>query len=406
MMYQDIKERVDYKTALIALALVTIGIISVYSATYDARAAEIFHKQVTWVGIGILALAAMAVVPFRLLQLASYPAYFLSILLLVCVLILGKTVSGSMSWFNLGSIRLQPSEFAKIATVLALATYLARSDVSLKKMRDLAIASGIVLLPVTLIMMQPDTGTALIFFGMFFPVLFWGGASRFTLVAIIAPVGTAVAALFGTTPFLTAVLVFGVLIYVTKKGRILAAAVFSLTVLVGVSVQFIYEGLKHYQQKRIATFLDPNADPLGAGYNILQSKVAIGSGGFFGKGFLRGTQTQLNFIPEQWTDFIFCVPGEEFGFLGAATVLLLFLALLIRGVTLGSIVKNRYGGFVAIGLTAIFATHIFLNIGMSIGLLPVIGIPLPFLSYGGSALLSAMTMVGIMMNLYANRKEY
>jgi rod shape determining protein RodA len=406
MIYQEIKERVDYRIALIVLALLTIGIVSVYSATYDARAAEIFHKQVVWVGLGILALAAVAFVPFRLLQLASYPAYFLSILLLVSVLILGKTVSGSMSWFNLGWIRLQPSEFSKVATVLALATYLARSDVSLRKKRDLAVAAGIVLLPIALIMMQPDTGTAIIFLGMFFPVLFWGGASRFTLVAIVAPVGTAVAALFGTTPFLTAVLVFGVLIYVTKEGRIVAAAVFSLTVLVGVSVQFIYEGLKHYQQKRIATFLDPNADPLGAGYNILQSKVAIGSGGFFGKGFLHGTQTQLNFIPEQWTDFIFCVPGEEFGFLGAATVLLLLMGLLLRGVSIGASVKNRYGGFVAIGLTAIFATHIFLNIGMSIGLLPVIGVPLPFLSYGGSALLSAMTMVGILMNLYANRKEY
>ena len=406
MIYQEIKERVDYRIALIVLALLTIGIVSVYSATYDARAAEIFHKQVVWVGLGILALAAVAFVPFRLLQLASYPAYFLSILLLVSVLRLGKTVSGSMSWFNLGWIRLQPSEFSKVATVLALATYLARSDVSLRKKRDLAVAAGIVLLPIALIMMQPDTGTAIIFLGMFFPVLFWGGASRFTLVAIVAPVGTAVAALFGTTPFLTAVLVFGVLIYVTKEGRIVAAAVFSLTVLVGVSVQFIYEGLKHYQQKRIATFLDPNADPLGAGYNILQSKVAIGSGGFFGKGFLHGTQTQLNFIPEQWTDFIFCVPGEEFGFLGAATVLLLLMGLLLRGVSIGASVKNRYGGFVAIGLTAIFATHIFLNIGMSIGLLPVIGVPLPFLSYGGSALLSAMTMVGILMNLYANRKEY
>ena len=218
MIFQDIKERIDYKTALIALALVTIGIISVYSATYDARAAEIFHKQVLWVGVGVLALAIMAAVPFRLLQLVSYPAYFLSILMLVIVLILGRTVSGSMSWFNLGPLRLQPSEFTKITTVLALATYLSRSDVSLRKIRDLAIAAGIVLLPVTLIMMQPDTGTALIFFGMFFPVLFWGGASRFTLVAIVAPVATAVAALFGTTPFLTAVLVFAPLGFLWTAG--------------------------------------------------------------------------------------------------------------------------------------------------------------------------------------------
>ena len=406
MIYQELKERFDYRTALVVLGLMAIGLISVYSATYDAKAADIFHKQVLWAAVGVMVMGAVSVVPFRLLQLVSYPAYFLSLLLLVAVLLLGRTVSGSESWFSIGQVRLQPSEFAKISTVLALATYLARSDVSLRKVKYLAIAAGIVLLPVALIMMQPDTGTAIIFFGMFFPVLFWGGASRFTLVAVVAPLGTAVAALFGTTAFLTAVLVFGVLIYLTRENRIVAAAVFSLTVLVGVSTQFIYDGLKHYQQKRIATFLDPNADPLGAGYNILQSKVAIGSGGFFGKGYLHGSQTQLNFIPEQWTDFIFCVPGEEFGFLGAAIVLLLLMALLIRGVTIAGAVKNRYGGFVAVGLSAIFATHICLNIGMSIGLLPVVGVPLPFLSYGGSALLSAMTMAGILMNLHANRKEY
>jgi rod shape determining protein RodA len=216
----------------------------------------------------------------------------------------------------------------------------------------------------------------------------------------------AFAALFGTTPFLIVVVVFGVLLYITKENRIVAAVMFSATVMLGVSVQFIYERLKPYQQKRIATFLDPAADPLGAGYNILQSKVAIGSGGLFGKGFLHGSQTQLNFIPEQWTDFIFCVPGEEFGFAGAATLLLLFMALLMRGVSIASAVKNPFGSLVAIGLTAIFATHITVNVGMALGLMPVIGVPLPFLSYGGSALLASMIMAGLFMNLYANRKEY
>jgi len=406
MIIARIKERFDFRTALVTMALVCIGVVSIYSATYDARAAETFHKQLLFVAIGVVVMGGMMIVPFRILQLVSYPAYVFSILLLVSVLLIGRTVSGSTSWFALGPYRLQPSEFAKITTVLVLASYLARSDVSLRHIRHLAISSGIVLLPVALIMMQPDTGTAVIFFGMFFPVLYWGGASRFTLVSIIAPIAAAVAALFGTTPFLLAVLTGGVLLYITKEHRIVAAAMFSFTVLVGISVQFIYDGLRLYQQKRIATFLDPNADPLGAGYNILQSKVAIGSGGLFGKGYLHGTQTQLNFIPEQWTDFIFCVPGEEFGFLGSATVLMLFMALLVRGISIGSSVKNRYGSIVAVGITAILATHIFMNIGMSLGLLPVIGVPLPFLSYGGSALIAVMTMIGILMNLYANRKEY
>jgi rod shape determining protein RodA len=200
--------------------------------------------------------------------------------------------------------------------------------------------------------------------------------------------------------------VIGISLYVTKENRLVAAGVFSVTVLIGVFVQFIYAGLKGYQQNRIATFLDPGADPLGAGYNVLQSKVAIGSGGLFGKGYLEGTQTQLRFIPEQWTDFIFCVPGEEFGFVGAATVLILFMTFLLRGIKLGASVKNPFGSILAIAVTSIFASHVAINIGMALGLLPVIGVPLPFLSYGGSALLTNMIMVGLLLNLYAHRKEY
>jgi rod shape determining protein RodA len=400
------EEHIDYRTALIAIALVVMGLISIYSATYDAQASDVSYKQLLFAGAGVVLVIVLTFFPFRFLQLISYPSYFLSILLLASVLLLGKTVSGSTSWFNLGPFRLQPSEFAKITTVLALATYLARSDVNLQRFKDLMVAAGIVLLPVALIMMQPDTGTAMIYMGMFFPVLYWGGASKFTLLSIVAPGVAAVAALFGTTPFLIAVIVLGVFLYLTKEHRIVAAVVFSVMVLVGISVQFIYDGLRPYQQKRIATFLDPGADPLGAGYNILQSKVAIGSGGLFGKGYLRGTQTQLNFIPEQWTDFIFCVPGEEFGFLGAATVLILFTGLLTRGIHTASVVKNKYGSHLAIGITSIFAVHVVMNVGMSLGLLPVVGVPLPFLSYGGSALLTNMGMVGILLNLYSNRKEY
>jgi rod shape determining protein RodA len=400
------EEHFDYRTVLIALSLVAIGLISIYSATYDALASDISYKQLLWAGAGIVVLVGISILPFKFLQYISYPAYFLSILGLVSVLLLGRSVSGSTSWFSFGTMRLQPSEFAKITTVLALAMYMSRSDVHLQNFKHLMIAAGFVLLPVALIMMQPDTGTAVIYLGMFLPLLYWGGASKFTLLAIVSPVIAAIAALFGVTPFFISVLILGTLLYLTKEHRIVAAAVFSLTVLVGVSVQFIHDGLKPYQQKRIAAFLDPSADPLGAGYNVLQSKVAIGSGGLFGKGYLRGTQTQLNFIPEQWTDFIFCVPGEEFGFIGSATVLALFMALLLRGVRLGATVKNRFASFAAIGITGIFASHVFINTGMSLGLLPVVGVPLPFLSYGGSALLTSMTMVGIMSNLYSNRKEY
>jgi rod shape determining protein RodA len=181
---------------------------------------------------------------------------------------------------------------------------------------------------------------------------------------------------------------------------------FGITLAIGLSVQIVYERMPLYQQKRISTFLNPEADLLGAGYNVVQSKIAIGSGGFLGKGYLKGTQTQLNYIPEQWTDFIFCVPGEEFGFVGASVVLLLFAGLLTHGIRIAGISKNKFGSLAAIGLVAIFAFHTIVNIGMSMGLMPVVGIPLPFLSYGGSALIANMMMVGLIMNFYAHRKQY
>jgi rod shape determining protein RodA len=405
-MIEFLKRHFDLQIGVSTLLLALIGLVSIYSATFDARASEIFFKQLTWILAGTAVMLVIAFLPFRFLQSLSYPTYLLSILMLVIVLLLGKTVSGSTSWFNLGSFRIQPSEFAKITTVLALASYLSRSDVSLRSRRGLIMTAGIVLIPVALIMLQPDFGTAVIYGGMSFAMLYWGGASRFTLIAVVAPFAAVLAALLGTTAFLIVIAVFGVLIYVTREHLLVAAVVFSLMVLIGISVQFIYDGLRPYQQKRIDTFLDPGADPLGAGYNILQSKVAIGSGGLLGKGYLHGSQTQLNFIPEQWTDFIFCVPGEEFGFLGAATVLFLFTVLLARGITLSAMVKSRYSSHVAIGLTAILATHVFVNIGMALGLFPVIGVPLPFLSYGGSAFLTSTIIVGILMNLYTNRKEY
>lgn len=401
-----IRERTDVPLILATVGLMLVGLASIYSATYDAQMSELYVKQLLSAGIGIAALIATALIPSRMLQLVSLPAYFLSLLVLVTVLLIGKQVSGSTSWFQVGPFSVQPSEFAKVTTVLALAVHLARSDVSLSRTKDAIIPTLMVLAPVMLILWQPDTGTAMIFFGMFLPVLYWGGSSTFTLLALVSPGVVAIAALLGPTPFFISLVAMGALIWLTRQNTLAAAAVFSFLVLAGISVQSIHASLRPYQQKRIETFLSPDADPLGAGYNILQSKIAIGSGGFFGKGYLQGTQTQLNFIPAQWTDFIFCVPGEEFGFVGAALIVVLFAVLLLRGIRTASMVKNPFGSFVAIGITGVFATHIFMNIGMAIGLAPVVGIPLPFLSYGGSALIADMIMVGLLLNVYAHRKEY
>jgi rod shape determining protein RodA len=401
-----LQERVDLPTLLATACLVAVGLLSIFSATLDARMSELFTKQVVAALVGTVLLGAAALIPPRTLQRISYPAYFLSLLSLVTVLLIGKQVSGSTSWFAFGPFSVQPSEFAKIATALALATYLQRSDINLQNFKHVLIAGAIVAAPMVLIAKQPDTGTAMIFFGMLIPVLFWGGASAFTLVTLISPGAVAIAALLGPTPFLIAVVGLAVLIFITRQNWISAAIVFSMLVFVGISVQSIHDRLRPYQQKRIASFLNPEADPLGAGYNVLQSKVAIGSGGMFGKGFTKGTQTRLNFIPAQWTDFIYTVPGEEFGLLGATVVLMLLMIVLYRGVKIASMVKNAYGGFLAVGIVGIFASHTFINIGMALGLTPVVGVPLPFLSYGGSALLANMIMIGLLLNLYAHRKEY
>ncbi len=405
-MFEYFKEYFDFRGLVLCAALVAAGLISLYSATYDAGAAAIYQRQTYWVAAGFVAMMVAALFPFRTLQRLAIPTYVLSLLLLVAVLVFGKTISGSRSWFGFGAYGIQPSELVKVATVLALAAFLARSDVSLVRLRHLLVALGIVLIPVALILAQPDLGTALVFFAMLLPVLFWAGAPHFIVCALLAPVIVGAGALFGTTVFLVSIGVVGVMLYATHENKFALASIFGLMVAVGLSVQAVYARLPVYQQKRIATFINPESDPLGAGYNVIQAKVAIGSGGWAGKGYLQGTQTQLNFIPEQWTDFIFCVPGEEFGFIGASLILVLFGLFLFHGIGIASASKNPFSSIAAVGFVGIVATHLLINVGMSLGILPVIGLPLPFLSYGGSALLANMTMVGLLMNFYANRKEH
>jgi len=400
-------EYFDRVTFFTVLGLVGIGLLSVYSATFDAYEGRDFYRQLLWAGIGFTLMMTMMLLPLRWMQRSALPLFFASLSLLILVLLVGKRVYGSQSWLGVAGLGIQPSEFVKITTMLAVASYLSRSDVKATDLKDLTKASILVALPIILIMLQPDFGTSLTFLAMFIPVLYWAGASKFLIIIIIAPAFVAAASIMGTTPFLIVLLLLGGALWTMRnENRFVAALVFGANVVIGFLVQIIYDKLPLYQQKRIATFLDPNNDPLGAGYNVIQAKVAIGSGGMFGKGFMRGTQTQLSFIPKQWTDFIFCVPAEEFGFVGGVVVLGLFAILLYRGIHLASIAKNKFSSLVAIAIVSLFAFHIFVNIGMSVGLMPVIGIPLPFLSYGGSSLVSYMMMAGLLMNVYANRKEY
>ena len=401
-----IKEHFDYKTLFAGLMLVMIGLASIYSATLDVDLAASFYRQGYWSMVGLIALIAAALLPIKTLQRMAVPAYLVSIGLLVFILAMGKTVNSSRSWIGIGGMGMQPSEIAKVATVLAVAAYLSKPTITIERVKHLIIALGIFVVPMVLIFAQPDLGTTIVFFATLIPVFYWAGASNFILIAILVQPLVAGGALVGTTPFLIAVVLSATLLYLASRNKFAAAVAFGITLAIGLSVQIVYERLPSYQQKRIATFLNPSVDPTGAGYNVLQSKTAIGSGGFWGKGYLRGTQTQLNYIPAQWTDFIFCVTGEEFGFVGGSIVLILYAGLLLHGLHIASVSKNKFGSLAAVGMIGILATHLLINMGMEMGLMPVIGIPLPFLSYGGSALVTNMAMLGLLMNFYAHRKEY
>jgi rod shape determining protein RodA len=405
-MFSYLKEYFDFRACVLCLALVIIGLMSIYSATFDINNATNFYRQALWAGIGFIAMMVTAFIPLRTVQRLSFAFYFSTLAILAIVLVVGSTVKGSKSWFGVGGIGGQPSEFAKIATVLAFASYLSKTDVSISQIKHLVIALCIFAVPMFLILAEPDLGTTIVFFATLLPLLYWAGVSNFILVAIFVPILVAVGALLGTAQFLIASILGATLLYLFRENRFAFAVAFGIALAVGLSVQIMYEHMHVYQQKRITTFLNPEADQLGAGYNVVQSKIAIGSGGFRGKGFLKGTQTQLNYIPEQWTDFIFCVQGEEFGFLGASLVLFLFAALSLHGLQVANISKNKFGSLSAIGITGILTTHTVINTGMAMGMMPVIGLPLPFMSYGGSALIANMTMVGLLMNFYANRKEY
>jgi rod shape determining protein RodA len=255
-------------------------------------------------------------------------------------------------------------------------------------------------------MLQPDLGTATVYAFIYFLMIFWSGTKLFYIYTVVAFFFAILTALINPWALLILLLV-SVLILIYLKQNISIIFTFSGFLLaVGLSFDYIYKRLAIHQQKRILTFLNPDFDPLGAGYNAIQAKVAIGSGGLFGKGFMQGTQTQLKFIPKQWTDFIFCVTGEEFGFIGAMVVLILLFLVLFRGIRISKIAKSKFASIVTMGFVAILFYHTIINLGMSMSILPVMGIPLPFISSGGSSFVSSMIMVGLMMNFYSHRKDY
>ena len=392
-----------------ALGLVGIGLIALYSSSQPViqggSGTNYFVLQSIWVVLGLTAMLTAWFFPLRFITSAAYGLYLFSLLLLVAVLIAGVAGYGAVRWIRIGPINIQPSEFAKLATLLAAAKFLGEGNRNVNRPVDFILASLIFVIPFLMIARQPDLGTALVFAAMVLPVFFWAGLKPGNVFLIVMPVFTMIAS-FNFVAFFVVMGILSLYLVITRRPIWMKIANFGLNVFIGLIMPMLWNHLKDYQKKRILTFLNPEADPLGAGYQVIQSMVAIGSGGLTGKGFLQGSQTQLRFLPEQHTDFIIAVIGEEFGFIGILVVLMLFTILLVRMVKIASLTKNPVNSILVIGMVTVIGFHLIVNMGMAVGLMPVTGLPLPFISYGGSALLTNMVFIGLAQNVFRHRFDY
>ena len=361
-------------------------------------------KQLIWMGICIVVFFAVSILEYRFIFNLAVPLYIISILLLVLVLFVGQEVNNHSSWFNLFGFKFQPSEFSKFSTALFLAKVFDSYSIDLRKFKDIILTSLVFLLPSSIILMQGDAGTALVYFAFFLVFLREGLSLNFLILAVsfifIFILGLVLDSyilyIVITTVFLV---VIGLSINDFKK-IINSIVFFTLAVLVVNGQDFVLNNvLSPKQKQRVETLINPSSDPLGSGWNITQSKIAIGSGGFFGKGFLRGTQTGLNFVPIQSTDFIFSVIGEEFGYLGSMVFVILYLIFLYRILILSEYQKDKFARVFGYSTFSIFLFHFTVNVSMTLGLFPVIGIPLSFISYGGSSLLSFSLLLFIFLKL-------
>jgi len=404
----------DWFSLLLYLSLLVYGWLSIYSATAGEQTTLVidlsqrYGKQLLWIGMALLLAFTILIIDAKFFSSFAYVFYFLMIFILIGVLLFGKTVAGSKSWFEIGNFAIQPAEFAKFATALALAKYLSKLNIDIRVLKNKLVAITILAVPAVLILLQNDTGSALVYFA-FVLVLFREGLSGLIIVA-----GVLMAVLFTTTIIWGEVYVSAVLVILTVLGllvnrrlRKIKMPVIAILVLSIVFVFSVNYGFQHilepHQRIRIQVMLGLKKDIHGAGYNVNQAKIAIGSGGINGKGFRKGMLTQNHFVPEQSTDFIFCTVGEERGFLGSALLIFLFLSLLIRIIILAERQRSAFSRIYGYGVASILFFHFTINIAMTIGLAPVVGIPLPFFSYGGSSLWSFTILLFIFLKQDANR---
>jgi rod shape determining protein RodA len=415
----NIKRGIDWVTVLLYFSLVLVGYLNIYAAVYNPEnPISIFSlshnagRQLMFIGLGTILITLILFIDYKLYDTFAYIFYGFMILLLIATIFIGSDIKGSKSWIKLGTFSLQPAEFAKLVTALAVAKYLSVQTINLSKWKDLWKVALLILIPPVIIILQKETGSALTF-AIFMVVLYREGLPGIYPALFLAFVILLIVSLFYSKWYVmigvVSVALFVWYVIFQKKHRssqnltrVLGLVLVFCAFTYGVDF-FINDVLQPHQQKRIKILVDPDADPLGAGWNVTQSKIAIGSGGVLGKGYLRGTQTKFNFVPEQSTDFIFCTVGEEWGFLGSLIVLGLYLGLLTRIIHLAELQRDKFARVYGYCVASIIFFHVLVNLGMTIGLMPVIGIPLPFLSYGGSSLWSFTILLFIFLKLDAHR---
>ena len=412
------ENKLDWITLLLYFVILVFGWLNIYAACYDESHAMVFDfstkhgKQLIWIGVSLLLALVVSLTDVRFFSSMAYVFYLVMMVLLVVTLFVANVTKGGHSWIDFGSFKFQPTEFAKFATALALARYMSNPDVDYKQMRTKVISWTIVLIPALLTLLQHDTGSALVFAAFLFPMIREGMSPKILIVGLVAVV-LFVTALLVNSYIVLAILAVIALFYLfvwlnkrTRKHYLWTIGLFLACSLFTMSVDFVFEHiLEPHQRDRIYVLLGKTVDTHGTGYNVHQAKIAIGSGGLMGKGFLNGTITKADYVPEQETDFIFCTVGEEWGFVGATVVILLYLALLLRLIRLSERQYSRFTRFYGYSVASILFIHFFINIGMVIGLLPVIGIPLPFFSYGGSSLMAFTLLLFIFLRQDQERTQ-
>jgi rod shape determining protein RodA len=396
---------IDRNLVMVSLGLMLFGLATLYSAgqtDVPTRAAGVWHRQFIWFGVGIVACFVIYNISLRVLEWLAPALYALSILLLGLVLVVGTgggTAESSHSWLSIGGHKIgQPSELAKVATVLMMARFLSSRKEAPRSLKDLIGPALIVGVPFLMVLKQPDLGSALVFVGVFFAMLFWSGVRPRMLFLMATPMISLLLA-FNTLAWSGWIIVF-VLILIAWRPYVWDWTMFlAANIAMGAIAMPLWTRLAPYQQNRLLTFLNPEVDPRAAGYHAIQSRVAIGSGGWFGTGYTDGPQKRLAFLPEQHTDFVFSVVGEELGFLGVFVALSLFLMLFLVLLRIARRAPDPFSSLVVFGIVGLFFTHVFENVGMTVNLMPITGIPLPLFSYGGSFFIICLLCLGVALRV-------